>query len=105
MSKYIEDLYLELYYRFYKILNSCDNLIIAGYGFNDRGINQKIFNWLNNPSHNIVIVDPNVEDIKFKFPSHLFSNWDKNQNIKKIPFQIENINWDTIKDNIYTFNH
>lgn len=105
MSKYIEDLYLELYYRFYKILNSCDNLIIAGYGFNDKGINQKIFNWLNNPSNNLVIIDPYVEDIKFKFPTRFYSNWDNNQTIRKIPCQIEIVNWDTIKDNIYTFNH
>lgn len=105
MSKYIEDLYLELYYRFYKILNSCDNLIIAGYGFNDRGINQKIFNWLNKPSNNLVIIDPHVEDIKFKFPTRFYSNWDKNQTIKKIPSQIENINWDTIKSNTNIFNN
>jgi len=105
MSDYIKDLYLELYYRFYRILNSSNDLVIAGYSFNDRGINQKIFNWLNNPSHNIVIIDPNVEDIKFKFPSRLFSNWDKNISIRKLPFQIENIKWDTIKTNTNIFNN
>jgi hypothetical protein len=97
MSNYIKDLYLELYYRFYKILNSCNTLIIAGYGFNDRGINQKIFNWLNNPLNNLVLIDPNAENMKFKFPSNLFRNWDNSQTIRKISSRIEKVSWDTIK--------
>lgn len=105
MSDYIKDLYLELYYRFYKILNSCNNLIVAGYGFNDRGINQKIFNWLNNPLNNLVLIDPNAEKMKFKFPTHLFRDWDKNDSIRKIPHRIENVNWNTIKSNTNTVNH
>ena len=51
MSDYIKDLYLELYYRFYRNLNYHNILITVGYDFNDRGINQKIFNWLYNPSN------------------------------------------------------
>ena len=98
-------LYLELFYRFYKNLNSHNILITAGYGFNDRGINQKIFNWLYNPSHKIILIDPNVEDIKFKFPGYFFSNWDKNKNIRKIPYQIENVSWNTIKSNLNTINN
>lgn len=105
MSDYIKDLYLELFYRFYNNLNSHNILIIAGYGFNDRGINQKIFNWLYNPSHKIILIDPNVEDIKYKFPSYLFGNWDKNKNIIKIPELIENVNWNTLKTNINTINN
>jgi len=105
MSDYIKDLYLELYYRFYKILNSCNTLIVAGYGFNDRGINQKIFNWLNNPLNNLVLIDPNTEKMKFKLPTHLFRNWDKNDSIRKIPHRIENVNWDTIKSNTISVSH
>ena len=58
MSDYIKDLYLELYYRFYKTLNNHNKLIVVGYGFNDRGINQKIFNWLYNPLNKVLIIDP-----------------------------------------------
>jgi hypothetical protein len=105
MSDYIKDLYLELYYCFYKILNSCNTLIVAGYGFNDRGINQKIFNWLNNPLNNLVLIDPNAEKMKFKFPSHLFRNWNKNDNIRRIPHRIENVTWNTIKSNTITVNN
>ena len=97
MSDYIKDLYLELYYRFYQSLNKHNCLVIIGYGFNDRGINQKIFNWLYNPSNKIILIDPKLDEIRFKFPSYFFGNWDKNQNIKKIPHLIENVNWDSIK--------
>jgi hypothetical protein len=105
MSDYIKDLYLELYYRLYKILNSCNTLVIAGYGFNDRGINQKIFNWLNNPLNNLVLIDPNAENIKFKFPSHLLRNWEDSESIRRIPHRIEQISWDLIKSSAYKVNH
>ncbi len=97
MSDYIKDLYLELYYRFYKGLNTHNKLIIIGYGFNDRGINQKIFNWLYNPSNQIIIIDPQVEEKRIKFPSYFFREWNENKRIKIIPDYIENVNWDSIQ--------
>lgn len=97
MSDYIKDLYLELYYHFYQSLNNNNCLIIVGYGFNDRGINQKIYNWLYNPSNRVLIIDPNVEGLKVKFPSLLFGQWNENRNIKRIQDYIENVSWDTIK--------
>ena len=100
MSDYIKDLYLELYYRFYKSLNSHNLLIVVGYGFNDRGINQKIFNWLFNPENKIIIIDPKVDEIKFKFHSYFFNEWDKNKKIIKISDKTENISWDTIKSDL-----
>jgi len=97
MSNYIQDLYLELYYRFYQALNMHNILIVAGYGFNDRGINQKIFNWLFNPSKKILIIDPNVEEKKIKFHSALLSEWDKNNRIIKISDYVENVTWNEIQ--------
>ncbi len=105
MSDYIKDIYLELYYRFYKILNSCNTLIIAGYGFNDRGINQKIFNWLNNPANNLVLIDPNAGILKYKLPTHLYQKWDEDIIIRKIPNKIENVNWEMIKSKINVVNN
>jgi hypothetical protein len=96
-TEYIKALYLELYYRFYKTLNYHNNLIIAGYSFNDGGINSKIFNWLDNPLHRIIIVDPKVEEMKIKIPTRFISAWDENKRIKRIPGYIEKITWDDIK--------
>jgi len=100
ISDYIKDLYLELYYRFYKNLNNHNKLIIIGYGFNDRGINQKIFNWLYNPFNKLLIIDPQVETKKIKFPSYLFRHWDKNNKISKITDYIENISWKDIQSRL-----
>jgi hypothetical protein len=60
-------------------LYSKNRLIVVGYGFNNREINQKIFNWPYNPIDRIIIVDPLVEDLKFKFPSLIFGQWDGNE--------------------------
>lgn len=100
LSDYIKDLYLELYYRFYKTLNEHNNLIIIGYGFNDRGINQKIFNWLYSPLNSILIVDPKVDELRIKFPSYLFNLWDKNNRIRRIQDSIDNVSLERIVSQI-----
>lgn len=100
LSDYIKDLYLELYYRFYKALNAHNNLIIIGYGFNDRGINQKIFNWLYNPINSILIIDPKVEELRIKFPSYLFNQWGKNNRIRRIQDSIDKVSLEQIVSQI-----
>ncbi len=71
-----------------------------GYGFNDRGINQKIFNWLYNPLNKVLIIDPQTENKKVKFPSYLFSEWYESKRIKKISDYIENISWNDIQSQL-----
>jgi len=103
MSDYIKDLYLELFYRFYITLNNHSKLVVVGYGFNDMGINQKIFNWLRNSSNKIVIIDPEVEKLKTKFPPYLMDRWNENKNMKKIEDCVENIFWNKVKSEFETF--
>ena len=63
-DKYLEynyGLYLELFYHFHRLLNETDVLIIAGYGFGDNAVNLRIIDWMNNESHRLEIITPNVE--------------------------------------------
>ena len=39
--------------------------------------------------------------MRIKFPSYLFGGWDKNDNIITISDYIENLNWNTVKANLY----
>lgn len=98
LSAYIRGAFLELYYRFYKNLTSTDTLIVAGYSFSDEGINEKLFDWVLRENNKMIIIDPDVENLKYKMWSILFSEWDKNEKIIPIKEYSENITWDRIKE-------
>lgn len=98
LSAYIRSAFLELYYRFYKNLTATDTLIVAGYSFSDEGINEKLFDWVLQENNKMIIIDPDVENLKYKMWSILFSEWDKNEKIIPIKEYSENITWDRIKE-------
>lgn len=43
---YMNDVFLELHYRFYRALAETTRLVVCGYGFGDKGINNRIVEWL-----------------------------------------------------------
>ena len=62
------DVFQDIFHLFYQrlILEEAENLIVCGYGFRDRGINNMIINWIysNTERKKMVIVDPKLKDIK-----------------------------------------
>lgn len=95
-SKYIEGLYLELFYRFYKGLITNNQLIVSGYSFNDRGINNKIFDWLLTGDKKMIVIDPYAENLRDKLPQILYNDWGENKKIIPINNFIENVSCDEI---------
>lgn len=91
LSAYIRGLFLELFYRFYKNLNNSDFLIVAGYSFGDKGINDKIFDWLLTGNNRMIIIDPYVENLKDRMPYILHQEWDAKNKIVPIKEYIENV--------------
>lgn len=91
LSAYIRGVFLELFYRFYKSLNKSDILIIVGYSFGDKGINDQIFDWLLTGNNRMIIIDPYVENLEEKMSPGLYSEWDKRNKIVPIKEYIENI--------------
>ena len=46
MVDYLDDVFLELHYRFHRTLAECDRLVVCGYGLGDKGINKRIIDWI-----------------------------------------------------------
>jgi len=59
LLSYTEAAYLELHYRFHRALLESDHLIICGYGFGDKGINQRIVERMTSTrSCRLLVIDP-----------------------------------------------
>lgn len=63
MLSYTNAPYLPLYYGFYRQLEATDRLIVCGYSFGDKGVNQQIVNWMDGKSdRRMVVVDACTEE-------------------------------------------
>ena len=58
-SKYTWGLMLGIHYRFRKILEDSDTLVVCGYSFGDKAINTELIFWHNaRRSRSLVVIDP-----------------------------------------------
>ena len=58
LMSYSAGLYSELHCRFFSRLNEVDRLAIAGYGFGDKGINERLLTWVAQPGNKAVVIEP-----------------------------------------------
>lgn len=100
LAEYIKSIYLELFCLFYKTLNKHSTIVISGYSFGDKGINEKLFEWLLTGNNKMIIIDPYVENLRDRMPSVLFNEWDTNNKIVPIKEYIENYTWLRLKEHI-----
>lgn len=103
LSEYAGGIFTFLLGQFnYKLLK-CNKLVISGYGFQDSGINKQISNWVyTNPSNRIVLIDPNIEEVKKHkslFSSH-YGEWEKVGVLKVIRKGIEDALYNEILENL-----
>lgn len=96
LAEYIKGIYLELFYRFHQTLNRHSYLIISGYSFSDKGINEKIIEWIYCGNKKMIIIDPFVDSLKEKIPSSLFRIWNDKNRIILIQDYIEKVSWSDI---------
>lgn len=98
MAEYYVEQYFLLSYLFYKKLSKINTIIISGYSFGDKGINQRIIEWMqNNKRRKIIIIAPNIEEeIRNSYRNaitNMLQYWKNNDRIILINKGIENINW------------
>jgi hypothetical protein len=63
--EYTHGVFAELYYLFRKRMQEINHLVICGYGFGDKGINNSIIEWFNsNQQNKIIVIDPDEEGLK-----------------------------------------
>ncbi len=62
MQGYLNHVFLELHYRFHRTLATASRLVVCGYGFGDKGINNRITDWMclspKSVSRKIILIDP-----------------------------------------------
>lgn len=97
------DIFQDLFHLFYRrlILEEADNLIVIGYGFRDRGVNNMIINWIyNNTKNKMVIIDPDVDGLKNSKASPAIRRlWEKREvesRILEIKKYIEEVSWECV---------
>lgn len=97
-AKYIESIFLDLFCLFYKTIYIHNTIIVVGYSFGDRAINEKLFDWVLKENNRMIIIDPYVENIKYKMWSVLINEWDKKEKVIPIKEYSENVTWAQIKE-------
>lgn len=55
---------IDVHYRFKKILENTDLLIVCGYSFGDKSINTQLISWWHSSCRSIVVIDPNCQSMK-----------------------------------------
>ncbi len=101
------DVFQNLFHLFYRrlILEEAENLVVLGYGFRDRGINNMIINWVHNsPEKRMVIIDPHIEDMKkdtaYLNIGKLWKRQDFSNRIIEVNNKLCDISWNDIKEKL-----
>jgi hypothetical protein len=79
MSDYGFGIFAKVHHKFLDRLSNCDIVIMSGYGWNDRGINGRLFEWILSSHRKRLILlhkDPEVE-IKQKSKSAMWHRYDE----------------------------
>ncbi len=104
MFDYTYRAFTDLQYRFYNVLNRIENLIVCGYSFNDKPINSRIIDWMDNSKDTcMIIIHKDIE--KFKQASReavriKWDDWYKSGKVKFIGKYLcpeEELKWEEIE--------
>ena len=59
MVHYTDEVFLELHYRFHRVLAESDQIIVCGYSFGDKGVNKRILDRMSSPRPcRLLVIDP-----------------------------------------------
>jgi hypothetical protein len=106
---YTDPIFLELHYRFYRILNESECLIVCGYSFGDKGINQYIANWLSSSSgknqRKMILIDPHsFEEVRRGARSAIatkLETWKNKGQFEHFRSKIEDMTWNQLREKLF----
>ena len=104
-ARYADDIFLELHYRFMKRLEESKYLFVCGYGFRDKGINDRIINWAeSHPEKRLVIAHQEPENL-LKYARPAISRcwkerWEDQGKVKTIKKMAQDITNDDLKEHL-----
>jgi hypothetical protein len=104
-ESYLNKVFLELFYTFYKKLNESELLIISGYSFGDRAINTKIIEWYyTGRDKKIMIVHPDCKTLRKHSRGAIrlrWGDWENDNRLITIEKKIENTTWAEMKEKLF----
>jgi hypothetical protein len=97
MLHYLSALYLPLHYHFYRELETTDALIVYGYSFGDKGINQRIVDWMEGKvNRKMVVVGPHAKERGKKARPAIgmtWEQWRKSGKLVPCSYKVGYLNW------------
>ena len=101
MLRYMSGVFAELHCRFYRELLSTRYLVVSGYSLGDKGINERILEWvLGDLQRRLVLVCPDISSQKESARDSLRKNWDSLKNdgrLIEVEQGIEAARWSEIR--------
>ncbi len=102
MLEYGGGIFIDLFWHFWKVLRKIDKLIVCGYGFRDKGINNYLIDWLvANDNRKIIVIHPDLAKLMDEASPAFRNLWsEKNDKFINIPYRMETVTWECIKNNL-----
>lgn len=94
---YNSGIFAEVHNLFFRSLPGVDLLIVAGYGFGDKGINSRVVDFMaDRPSKKMFVIDPDLNGLKTRARGAIGNRWDQwvsGGRLKGFPKGIEALTW------------
>ena len=104
MSDYLNHVFLELHYRFHRALGETTRLVVSGYGFGDKGINNRITDWMcstgSKGARKMVLIEPrSLDDLQQTARGAIaqkLKDWKESGSLVHLELGIDDADWQTI---------
>ncbi len=101
MLYYTSDIYAGIYFKYLDILRSIGMLIVCGYGFGDKGINNSIIDWIYGaPGRKLFVIHPDSQRLQKSARgaiSRHWENWINNGLLTVVEKKVEEVSWSEIQ--------
>jgi hypothetical protein len=97
---YDSSIHNDLHFRFREALRAADRLVVIGYGFGDKAINNQIIQWVSHePGRRIVVVHGDPDSLRRgarEAVNREWSGWRDDGRLRIVPAWIKEADWGTI---------
>ena len=110
ISGYLNHVFLELHYRFHRTLAESSRLVVCGYGFGDKGINNRIADWMcpssESTKRKMIVIDPKslakVQETARGAIGGKIHSWMQEGRFIHLPYGLDDaeVNWNRISANL-----
>jgi hypothetical protein len=104
ISEYSSGVFADLHFVFRQRLRKTRVLVVAGYGFGDKGINTAILEWVySDPKRSIIYIHPDPDAAQARARGAIRNKWDrwlKENVLRLVQERVENVAWPRLKKQV-----